>query len=171
MKKVLFVFIAVVFLTVPMFAQEEGRTSNVALYGSLGGYGLLYGIGGQYLITPNVGLNLNYSQFTVTVEVDDGFTTRETDVTVSLVPAFFSFYTGTNHRLYLDAGVNYITFEDDNLQDDIIIIGNDGFFGIGGIGYNYHAQDGGFFFKIGPAFVYGGGELLIWGGISLGVAF
>jgi hypothetical protein len=145
-------------------AQDiESSEDQFSIYGTLGGYGIIYSAGFEYLTAGrHLGLNVNFSYVTLR---DDG------DYTLYIVPLFASFYAGgTSHRFFSELGMNYIYGIVKNSAKYYDSSGS-GVLGIAGLGYAYTPVDGGFYFKTGPKIIFSEGYFQLWGGISLGFIF
>jgi hypothetical protein len=156
------------------FAQntEDNRPLQFSAYGTLGGYGFLYGIGGELLFKRHIGLNIGYTSITADVTKDTG--EKEGSIRFQFVPIHAAYYFGDNHRFYLEGGATYVKltvtdFSSDNFFLDKLSVS--GFFATGGFGYNYCPSDGHFYFKTGPLFYIADGSVLVWYGLSAGVTF
>gem|GEM_PF-6661614 len=144
------------------------RPFQFSLYGTLGGYGLIYGVGGELLLFRNLGLNLGYSSWDLSDNNSNG------TVEFTFIPMHAALYFGGNHRLYIEAGTTYVkvTFKDFN--DDIFLldeISGSTFLPTGGMGYNYCPENGNFYFKAGPMFYVIEGTFIPWWSVSMGVTF
>lgn len=168
MKKILAILI-LCFVTSTIFANSEDDVAPVSLYGTVGGYGLLYSIGGQYLITKGFGINVGYSNFEIKTNEDSIL--FEDKLEITSIPLFSSFYFGkANHRFFMEAGISIFRIK--GHSKDFIIEGiHDAVLPVAGFGYNYHNMEGGLFFKIGANIIIFEDDILPWFGISLGVTF
>ncbi len=151
---------------------ESQRSGNVSLYASLLGYGGLYSVGIEFLLTPNLGVNIGYSN--VSLEVSDENDVVKSNIDVTFIPMFLSYYVGSgNSRFYVDFGVDYVKVSEEKDFDTFKVIeSGSGFFAIAGFGYNYSPIDGGLYFKIGPSiFLNEDGDHMFWGGLTVGYTF
>jgi hypothetical protein len=157
-----------------VFAQdtESTRPLQVSAYGTLLGYGFLYGAGGELLFFRHVGLNVGYTSITLNVTKDTG--EKVGKVRFQFVPMHAAYYFGDNHRFYLEGGATYIRLTVSNYTSDNFLlkkVSTSGFLPTGGFGYNYCPNGGGFYFKTGPLFYFIDGAVYPWFGISAGVTF
>jgi hypothetical protein len=174
MKKVLsgvIMFSMVVVLSIASrknsYAEDSStRVLTPNVYVTLGGYGLLYGVGGELLIMRHLGLNIGYSSYS------DGSSALLAKMT--LVPMHAAYYFGDNHRFYLEAGATYLSLKLSSHMNDIYFFDNlteSMTFFSGSFGYNYCAPDSYFYFKTGPLFFVIQNKMYVWYGLSAGVSF
>jgi hypothetical protein len=155
------------------FAQntDTDRPLQFSAYGTLGGYGLIYGVGAELLFFRHLGINMGYTSMTFNVTENNQ---KTGSIRFQFVPMHAAYYFGDNHRFYLEGGATYIKltvtdFTSDNFLLDKVSVS--GFFPTGGFGYNYCPSDGHFYFKTGPLFYLVDGGVFIWYGLSAGVTF
>lgn len=131
------------------------------LYGELGGKGLLYGFYYERLIVPRLGVDVGFSSWDVTVFWS---------TTVTIVPLFLSWYpVGEESHLYVDGGVEFLSVTAS--FDALGSFTGHGAIPLLGTGYCYRNSRGGFYFKVGPLFLFAPGRVQPWANLSLGVTF
>jgi hypothetical protein len=160
------------------FAQQNPSDAMRApntLYGELGGKGLAYGFYYERLIMPDLGVSVGFSTWDPSSSM--------LSPTLTIVPVFVSWYPGVNGRqsLYVDAGADYVSVSnmDVPLREVMMIDVLNSFSGHGwlpflGTGYCYQRRSkggAGFFFKIGPLFLFGPTSPYAWANLSLGLTF
>ncbi len=149
--------------------NNEERLFKFSLYGSWGGYGIFYDLGGEVLYDRFLGLNLGYSSWEIENKKEDGG-----DITLTFFPVHLAYYMGENHRFYLQGGGTYIKANFDNFWGDTYFLdelSESKWVFSGGLGYNYCPDNMGIFFKVGPIFYIVEGILAPWFSISLGITF
>ncbi len=135
--------------------SSDERSSRFAIYGTLGGYTLLVGLGVEYLFTDWLGLNVNVGGYNITYTNLSGNKVTEG---VFAVPILLSFYLGKGKkRFYFEGGVGY--YNGDGLSETDSIIGNQSSAkAIFGLGFNLFPLNGGFYLKVGASFIVTGGN-------------
>jgi len=151
-------------------ADEQGqgqvRSSRQSVHAL--GYGGILTLGYQMLVTEEIGLNIEVASIALLHEdLRDGFA----------FPVYVTYYPiGSEHRLFMDLGFNFITKGKSNPNFDF----NDGMniVALFGAGYVYHPNNGGLFIKAGwGGFIYNPARsdaLLAYGtmwSVGLGYAF
>ncbi len=135
-------------------SSANQRDANIAVYGTLGGYTLLVGLGVEYLFTDWLGLNVNVGGYNITYT-----NTSNNKVTegVFAVPILLSIYLGKGKkRFYFEGGVGF--YDGDGLSNTDSIIGNESSAkAIFGLGFNLFPLNGGFYLKAGASFIVTGG--------------
>jgi hypothetical protein len=156
-------------MAIPVEEQQRDDFENrFSLYANLGGYTALYGLGIEYMINRNIGLNVGFTYFEIEWSL---FGDSET-VGFTFVPVFLTYYVGSgSSKFFMDLGADYIYISEGNPEEGETVFDNDGVFGIAGIGYAYHPGKKGFFFKIGPNLLFTTKEVGYFAGLSIGGTF
>ncbi len=138
----------------PLVSSNE-RSSRFAIYGTLGGYTLVVGLGVEYLFTDWLGLNVNVGGYRITTT--SYYSNNKTTTGVFAVPILLSFYLGKGKkRFYFEGGVGF--YDGDGLSNTDSIIGNQSSAkAIFGLGFNLFPLNGGFYLKAGASFIVTGG--------------
>ncbi len=169
-------FLILGFLFIFYFSNASANARNneesplqFSLYGSLGGYGVFYDLGGEVLYDRFLGLNLGYSSWNIENKKENGG-----EIRLTFFPVHLAYYMGGNHRFYLQGGGTFIKADFDDFWGDTYLfddISESKWVFSGGLGYNYCPDDMGIFVKVGPIFYIVEGVLAPWFSISLGVTF
>jgi hypothetical protein len=149
---------------------ESTRPLQVSAYGTLLGYGFLYGAGGELLFFRHAGLNVGYTSIKLDVNDDTG--TKKASMRFQFVPMHAAYYFGNSHRFYLEAGATYVRLTVSNYSSDNFLLkkfSGSGFFPTGGFGYNYCPSSADYYIKTGPLFYIVDGSILPWFGFSVGI--
>jgi hypothetical protein len=131
------------------------------VYVELGGKGLLYGVYYERLLVQRLGIAVGFSSWSISFF---------SSIDVTIIPVFLTWYpVGEEHHLYVDAGADFVT-----LSAEIGPFGTlkgSGTIPVLGTGYCFRSNTGGFYFKIGPMFLFGNGEVRGWANVTAGVTF
>lgn len=150
-------------------STTHAQAARNAAYVELGGNGFLYTLNYERFFTPKLSARGGLMTFSVS-DTDQG---TDVSATINVVPLTATYFLGTTHRLEVGAGpmLFRLTGEADPPGVASVSAGGVTLGATSTLGYRYQSPTGGILFRLGITPFMLGGDLSVWGGLSLGYAF